>query len=92
MLLLCRSLRPHRHVVLFIGVTPPPKVCIVTEFLDGGTLSGILLSDVTIDPSRLYDVVLGIAAGRYLFRIWFFYLLKKEISLYISLSLSPMKV
>jgi serine/threonine protein kinase len=47
---------------LGITVAPNPQ-CIVTEFLDGGSLTSLLYSRKTITQKMLYDIVYGIAAG-----------------------------
>jgi len=58
-----KSLRPHVNVVQFLGITSSPTLCIVTEFLDQGSLYHLVFSNAKIDSNLLMNVVKGIAAG-----------------------------
>jgi len=59
---MCR-LRPHVSVVQFLGITSSPQLCIVTEFLEQGSLFQYVFSDSKIDSNILMSIVKGIAAG-----------------------------
>jgi len=57
-------LRPHVNVVQFLGMTTFPQICIVTEFLDAGSLYDFLHnSDQKLDSNLMMAIVKGIAAG-----------------------------
>jgi len=57
-------LRPHVNVVQFLGITSAPApLCIVTEFMDQGSLYAYLHGDSKIDTNILMNLVKGIAAG-----------------------------
>jgi len=61
--LMC-NLRPHVNVVQFLGMTVAPNPqCIVSEFLNGGSLASLLKSSKEISTKMLFDIVFGIAAG-----------------------------
>jgi len=62
---LMASLRPHVNVVQFLGITGGQyPLCIVTEFLDQGSLYGFLHGgDVKIDTNMMMTLVKGVAAG-----------------------------
>jgi len=60
---LMKKLRPHVNVVQFLGITSSPSLCIVTEFLDQGSLFKLVFSSSKIDANILMNVVKGIAAG-----------------------------
>jgi len=57
------NLRPHSNVVQMIGFTTTPDMCIVAEFLTGGSLEDYLASSATIDTNSLIKLVNGICAG-----------------------------
>jgi len=59
---LMTKLRPHKNVVLFLGVCKDP-LCIVTEFVEKGALSTYLLSDAEIPDTLKIKWIKGIAAG-----------------------------
>jgi len=59
---LMTKLRPHKNVVLFLGVCTQPT-CIVTEFVEKGALSTYLLSDAEIPDTLKIKWIKGIAAG-----------------------------
>jgi fyn-related kinase len=56
------KLRPHSHVVQFLGITTTP-LCIVTEFMDMGSLYAFLHSAEKIDINMTIAYVKGIASG-----------------------------
>jgi serine/threonine protein kinase len=58
-----KNLRPHANVLLFYGITPIPNLCIVTEFLSGGSLWSLLCSDQVIEWATVIKILRGIAAG-----------------------------
>jgi len=61
---LMAALRPHVNVVQFLGITvSPAPLCIVTEFLDQGSLFSYIHSDSKIDSNILVNFVKGITAG-----------------------------
>eukprot|EP01118_Nematostelium_gracile_P005329 TRINITY_DN1677_c0_g1_i1.p1 TRINITY_DN1677_c0_g1~~TRINITY_DN1677_c0_g1_i1.p1 ORF type:complete len:586 (+),score=131.95 TRINITY_DN1677_c0_g1_i1:44-1801(+) len=60
--LVMTKLRPHSNVVQFLGITSEP-LCIVTEFLEGGSLFSVLASDRNIDMRMVRMWIEGIAAG-----------------------------
>jgi len=55
-------LRPHKNVVLFLGVCIDP-MCLVTEFVEKGSLSVYILSDAEIPMNLSVKWIKGIAAG-----------------------------
>jgi len=60
------SLRPHPSVVQFFGASTKPgqPLCIVTEFLEGGSLLHLLQVDgQSISPSDMTKMAKGIASG-----------------------------
>jgi len=61
------KLRPHVNVVQFLGISVKGNsdVCIVTEYLEGGSLHKLLMSPATIDVQTLKKFVCGIAAGMF---------------------------
>lgn len=66
MLIFVRSLRPHPNCVLFLGITTPPDpVCIITEFVERGSLETLLLSKEEISPDVKLKIVKGIALGMF---------------------------
>jgi len=56
------SLRPHKNVVTFYGVCVEP-MCIVTEYLPGGSLSAFLRSDAKIELPMIISMAMEVAAG-----------------------------
>jgi len=58
-----KRLRPNVNVVQFLGITSTPQLCIITEFLDHGSLFHLVFSDSKIDANLLMNVVKGIASG-----------------------------
>jgi len=59
-------LRPHVNIVQFLGVTEAPNPqCIITEFLDGGSLKGFLSSEKEMPLPLMKEMIHGIAAGMY---------------------------
>jgi len=57
------NLRPHSNVVQFLGITSNPKLCIVTEFLEGGSLYNMINSEAKINMEMVQTWVAGISAG-----------------------------
>jgi len=57
------TLPPHPNVVRLVGVTPPPNFWIVIEYLDKGSLYGLLHGNKTIDPTTQLNICKGIASG-----------------------------
>jgi hypothetical protein len=60
-----KKYRPHVNVVQFLGITAAPQLCIVTEFLEQGSLFQYVFSDSKIDSTILMNIVKGIAAGEF---------------------------
>jgi len=59
-----KSLRNHPNVVLFIGVTRSPyPLCIVTEFLEKGSLQDFLSDHPNLELEIRMNIVRGIARG-----------------------------
>jgi len=58
-----RNLRPHTNVVQFLGITSVPHLCIITEFMEGGSLYNVIHSEAKIDMGMVQTWVQGIAAG-----------------------------
>jgi len=59
---LLSNLRPHRNVVLFLGVCIEP-LCIVIEFYKNGSLLDYLHSSKPLTPKLTLNILQGIAAG-----------------------------
>jgi len=61
---LMSKLRPHTNVVQFIGacIRPGEPLCILTEYLDGGSLLN-MLKKKTLTGEDLIKIARGIAAG-----------------------------
>jgi serine/threonine protein kinase len=57
----CKLLHPC--VVQFYGYTTQPQVCIVQEFIDGGSLYELLVSDVWLDTSHQMQFASDTAQG-----------------------------
>jgi len=58
-----KRLRPHVNVVQFLGITSSPQLCIITEYLDQGSLFHLVFSEAKVDANMLMNVVKGIASG-----------------------------
>ena len=58
-----KGLRPHANVILLLGVTPPPNLCIVAEFCENGALYTYLHGDAHIDDAQKIKFAQGIASG-----------------------------
>eukprot|EP01119_Soliformovum_irregulare_P004195 TRINITY_DN15204_c0_g1_i1.p1 TRINITY_DN15204_c0_g1~~TRINITY_DN15204_c0_g1_i1.p1 ORF type:complete len:1031 (-),score=194.78 TRINITY_DN15204_c0_g1_i1:231-3323(-) len=59
---LLSKLRPHPHVVLFLGITVPPQpLTIITEYCGGGSLYSLFTTEISL--SRKKSILLGIARG-----------------------------
>merc|ERR1711916_85683 len=58
-----KTLPLHRNVIAFRGVTPPPNYWIVTEFLTGGSLYGLLHGDKAVTDEQKLVIAQGMAAG-----------------------------
>jgi len=59
---LLMSLRPHKNVTAFLGFVVQP-LCIITEFLAGGSLEGFLASEAKLDMRQVIDFAKDITAG-----------------------------
>jgi tRNA A-37 threonylcarbamoyl transferase component Bud32 len=60
-----QALRPHVNVVQFLGYTTVPQLCIVTEFLDHGSLFDLIEGPDKIEGELLENLAKGIAAGMF---------------------------
>jgi len=61
---LMKNLRPHVNVVQFLGITSSPHpLCIVTEFMEHGSLYSFIHSENKVDTNLLVNLIKGIAAG-----------------------------
>jgi len=59
-----KNLRPHPHVVLFMGIcVHQNQTMIVTEYMPGGNLRSLIESDAFIEKNLMYQFLRGIAAG-----------------------------
>jgi len=58
-----KGLRPHANVILLLGITPPPRLCIVAEYCEKGSLYNYLHSQSPIDDDQKIKFVKGIASG-----------------------------
>jgi serine/threonine protein kinase len=58
-----KQLRPHVNVVQFLGYTTDPKLCIVTEFLDGNSMYSLLMKAGEISEHQVEVLCKGSAAG-----------------------------
>lgn len=59
--LLMKNMQPHPNVVFFFGMCKSP-LCIVTEFVERGSLSSLLLVE-NISEVRMLKIIRGIASG-----------------------------
>eukprot|EP01118_Nematostelium_gracile_P018804 TRINITY_DN8497_c0_g1_i1.p1 TRINITY_DN8497_c0_g1~~TRINITY_DN8497_c0_g1_i1.p1 ORF type:complete len:462 (-),score=77.47 TRINITY_DN8497_c0_g1_i1:4-1389(-) len=64
---LMMNLRPHKNVVPLLGVcvSPQTPLCIVTEFIEFGSLETLIQSPITIQWYMVFDIAKGITAGIY---------------------------
>jgi len=60
---LMTKLRPHDNVVRFVGVTKPPNLCIVLEFVARGSLYDLLQSDDPLSGEVMLVILKGVCAG-----------------------------
>jgi serine/threonine protein kinase len=60
---LMTKVRPHENVVRFVGVTKPPNLCIVLEFVPRGALYDYLQSPAMIGGDVMLNILRGTAAG-----------------------------
>jgi len=58
-----KGLRPHANVILLLGITPPPELCIVAEYCENGSLYALLHSDAIVDDNQKIKFCKGIASG-----------------------------
>eukprot|EP01119_Soliformovum_irregulare_P001719 TRINITY_DN1146_c0_g1_i1.p1 TRINITY_DN1146_c0_g1~~TRINITY_DN1146_c0_g1_i1.p1 ORF type:complete len:766 (-),score=186.35 TRINITY_DN1146_c0_g1_i1:107-2404(-) len=59
---LMRSMRPHPNVVTYFGVSTDKSMCIITEFMEGGSLKTFFkLNPITVD--RAVKIMRDIATG-----------------------------
>jgi len=56
------NLRPHSNVVQFFGVSEIPNLCIITEFLEEGSLDNLLKRE-NFDNRQFVGMATDIAAG-----------------------------
>eukprot|EP01102_Stenamoeba_stenopodia_P017980 TRINITY_DN6531_c0_g1_i2.p1 TRINITY_DN6531_c0_g1~~TRINITY_DN6531_c0_g1_i2.p1 ORF type:complete len:335 (+),score=62.13 TRINITY_DN6531_c0_g1_i2:697-1701(+) len=56
------NLRPHSNVVQFFGVSEIPNLCIITEFLEEGSLDNLLKRE-SFDNRQFVGMAADIAAG-----------------------------
>lgn len=57
------SMRPHVNVVLLLGITPAPNLCIVVEFAEGGALYSLLHGSAKITDEDKIHYCKGVASG-----------------------------
>ncbi len=58
------NIRPHYNVLLLLGAcTIAPPYCLVTEYMDGGSLYTLLTSDRKIANDDLVRIVKGVGRG-----------------------------
>jgi len=64
---LMMDLRPHRNLVPLLGACTDPakKLCLVTDFIEGGSLETLLKSKVVFSWKLVLDIGKGITAGVY---------------------------
>lgn len=60
---LMTRLRPHDNVVRFVGVTKPPNLCIVLEFVAKGSLYDLLQSDDQVSGETMLMILKGTCSG-----------------------------
>ena len=61
---LLQRVRPHEHVVRFIGVAfEGDRIMIVLEYLPGGSLIDLLESSAKLHRGQIIDWLRGVAAG-----------------------------
>eukprot|EP01119_Soliformovum_irregulare_P024983 TRINITY_DN9111_c0_g1_i1.p2 TRINITY_DN9111_c0_g1~~TRINITY_DN9111_c0_g1_i1.p2 ORF type:complete len:698 (-),score=155.80 TRINITY_DN9111_c0_g1_i1:121-2214(-) len=58
-----KSLPPHCNVVAFIGVSVETPICILTEFMVGGSLKTLLDRQTNFDFMRKVQIMKDVAAG-----------------------------
>jgi len=64
--LLMTNLRPHRNVVPLLGIcTDPEKLCIITDYIENGSLERLIKSSIVITWDVIFNIVKGIQAGVY---------------------------
>jgi serine/threonine protein kinase len=62
------NLRPHKNIVTLMGVVcndPASPLCIVTEFVDGGSLETLLRSQLQLNWPMILHLCQGICAGMF---------------------------
>jgi serine/threonine protein kinase len=65
---LMMNLRPHKNIVTLMGVVcsdPAAPLCIVTEFVDGGSLETLLRSQLQLNWPMILHLCQGICAGMF---------------------------
>jgi len=60
---LMSHIQPHRNVVQFLGICTSPVLCIVTEFMERGSLADYLKSDSELDWELKTRVITDVASG-----------------------------
>jgi serine/threonine protein kinase len=65
---LMMNLRPHKNIVALMGIVcndPASPLCIVTEFVDGGSLETLLRSQLQLNWPMILHLCQGICAGMF---------------------------
>jgi serine/threonine protein kinase len=64
---LMMDLRPHKNIVCLLGVCADPGVplCIVTEYVEGGSLESLLRSQQQLNWPMILHICQGICAGMF---------------------------
>jgi len=61
---LMKKMRPHPNVLGLLGVcTQAPPYAIITQYVEGGSLSILLKSKTALSPDTLFDLTKGVARG-----------------------------
>jgi tRNA A-37 threonylcarbamoyl transferase component Bud32 len=60
---LMKNLRPHPNIVQVLGIVSEPMLCIVTEYMDGGSLLTYISGPEKISPEIVLGLLQGIAQG-----------------------------
>jgi len=60
------KMRPHENVLPLLGIcSKKSPYCIITPFIDGGSLETLLLGTKKITQQEMLDIVKGVAKGLY---------------------------
>jgi len=60
---LMRTIQPHRNVVQFLGICTSPVLCIVTEYMERGSLADYLKSDAKLSWGAKTRIIADVASG-----------------------------